>query len=141
MTRLPKKIEKETEIENEVSEVEPDVKELEIEALRAEIEALKAVKAPEDKKPVRNLSLDEIALRTKEELKKYPKEKIFVPLDQGNPNDDVLPISINGYTLRVRKGVYSEVPKPIADIYNASYAADIEALGKMKDSKEPIASL
>ena len=133
MATLPKKIEK-------VPEVEADIKDMEIEALRAEIAALKATK-PETNAPVRNPSLTEVATRTKEDLKKAPKVKITVPLDMGNPDDAVLPISINGYTLQIRKGVETEVPEPIAEAWRESYARDIKAAGMVRERKEPLAEL
>ena len=138
MATLPKKIEKVPE-----ATVEADVKDMEIEALRAEIEKLNAKidASPEAKKPVRNLSLDEIAKRTREDLKAYPKVPIFIPFDQSNPHLKVFPIQLNGFTFNVPMGEQYDVPKPIADIWKQSYQADIKASGMMKDGKDPIAEL
>ncbi len=56
------------------------------------------------------------------ELKAGPQTMIFIPDDPANPEDKVVPIGINGLFYTVPRGKAVEVPAPVAEIWNDSYA-------------------
>jgi len=110
----------------------------------AEVEEI-AEEIANPKKVERLLGIDEIAKRTKEDLKKYPLESIFIPIDEQNPGDDIFPVVLNGYTYQIPKGKKVKVPLPIYEIWEHSYNSSIKASGMIKtvDMKkdEPLAEL
>lgn len=110
----------------------------------AEVEAL-AEEIANPKEVERLLGIDEIAKRTKEDLKKYPLMDIFIPIDEQNPGDDIYAVTLNGYTFQIPKGKRYKVPEPIYDIWEHSYNSSIKASGMIKtvDMKkdEPLAEL
>ena len=110
----------------------------------AEVEEI-AEEIANPKKVERLLGIDEIAKRTKEDLKKYPLESIFIPVDEQNPGDDIFPVVLNGYTYQIPKGKKVKVPMPIYEIWEHSYNSSIKASSMIKtvDMKkdEPLAEL
>ena len=110
----------------------------------AEVEEI-AEEIANPKKVERLLGIDEIAKRTKEDLKKYPLESIFIPIDEQNPGDDIFPVVLNGYTYQIPKGKKVKVPLPIYEIWEHSYNSSIKASSMIKtvDMKkdEPLAEL
>lgn len=56
-----------------------------------------------------------------QQLKEMPKVQILIPDDPQNPSDKVVPIGFNGVVYTVPRGVLTEVPQAIADIWNDSY--------------------
>ena len=97
----------------------------------AEVEAM-AEEVVSKKQPERVVGLDEIAKKTKEDLKKYPLVDIFIPIDESNPNDDIFPINLNGYTIQVPKGKRYKVPEPMYQIWEHSYNSSLKASGMIK---------
>ena len=110
----------------------------------AEVEEI-AEEIANPKKVERLLGIDEIAKNTKEDLKKYPLESIFIPIDEQNPGDDIFPVVLNGYTYQIPKGKKVKVPLPIYEIWEHSYNSSIKASSMIKtvDMKkdEPLAEL
>ena len=110
----------------------------------AEVEEI-AEEIANPKKAEKLLGIDEIAKRTKEDLKKYPLESIFIPIDEQNPGDDIFPVVLNGYTYQIPKGKKVKVPLPIYEIWEHSYNSSIKASSMIKtvDMKkdEPLAEL
>ena len=110
----------------------------------AEVEEI-AEEIANPKKAEKLLGIDEIAKRTKEDLKKYPLESIFIPVDEQNPGDDIFPVVLNGYTYQIPKGKKVKVPLPIYEIWEHSYNSSIKASSMIKtvDMKkdEPLAEL
>lgn len=56
-----------------------------------------------------------------EQLKKMKKVKLTIPEDPNNP-DDVVPITWNGITFAVPRGIEFDVPEVIRDIWQDSYS-------------------
>ena len=56
------------------------------------------------------------AQKMKEKLSKQPKKSIFIPFEQGEKPGVTLSVTLNGYRLNIRKGVYVEVPSQVADV-------------------------
>jgi selenocysteine lyase/cysteine desulfurase len=56
-----------------------------------------------------------------QQLKEMPKVQILIPDDPQNPKDKVVPIGFNGVIYTVPRGVLTEVPQAIAEIWNDSY--------------------
>ena len=110
----------------------------------AEVEAL-AEEAVTKHEPERVVGLDEVAKKTKEDLKAYPLVEVFIPLDNGNPNDDIFPVNLNGYTIQIPKGKRYKVPEPIREIAEQSYNASLKASGMLKmadfHKDDPLAEL
>lgn len=56
------------------------------------------------------------AMKMREFLHSQPKVTIMIPLDPGeNPNTTV-PVTLNGYRYTIKKNVYVEVPKQVAEV-------------------------
>lgn len=52
------------------------------------------------------------------------KKKITIPMDQLNKKDSFVPVSINGYIWKIKRGVEVEVPVEVARILKeAGYIA------------------
>ena len=54
------------------------------------------------------------AKRTGEKINKQPKVTIVVPLEEGEPENSVQNVSINGYKWSIKKGVMVSVPEQVA---------------------------
>lgn len=48
--------------------------------------------------------------------KKSNMKEVFIPLDQLNPKEDTLPVSVNGKTYLVKRGMSVYVPAEVAEI-------------------------
>lgn len=64
----------------------------------------------------------------KEKLKAQPRVRIFVPLEGKEKLGQQLPITINGYAVKIPKGVYVEVPMQIGEIVTDSLNQTQQAL-------------
>ena len=53
---------------------------------------------------------------TRELLHKSPKDTIIIPKDKLNPHDDYVDTAINGYIVRVKRGIKVSLPRPIVDL-------------------------
>ena len=80
---------------------------------------------PEQVKPGRTLTKEEIM---KDNLSKQPKVSIIIPLEKGESKNAVETVILNGYRLNIKKGVYVEVPKQVADIIKDSYQQTEQAI-------------
>lgn len=65
-------------------------------------------------------------------LQGMPKRRILIPFDPLNPTDVVVPIGINGVTYAIPRGKAFDVPEPIADIWEESYAKTQAANQRIK---------
>lgn len=54
--------------------------------------------------------------KTAASLAKQPKEKIKIPMDKLNPEDDEVWVGINGWNFRIKKEVAVELPVPVVDL-------------------------
>lgn len=107
------------EVEGDAPEAEPETEEVE-----AEPEIVPEPSAPEaitEKKVAEELKTD--IQRMKEHLAKQRKVSIMIPLEQGMSLEtaEKVPfvVSINGYRLSIRRGVFVEVPEQVADMIKA----------------------
>ncbi|MDQ6418676.1 hypothetical protein RB620_04415 [Paenibacillus sp. LHD-117] len=73
---------------------------------------------------------------TLKRLQERPKKTIFIPEDPLNPDDLVVPISVNGVTYSIPRGKEFEVPDVIADIWAESYSKTAAANRKIKVQQE-----
>lgn len=58
--------------------------------------------------------MDQMAQESGDDINQQPKVKIRIPKDQLNPGDDIVPVCINGYTWRIKRGEAVEVPEVVA---------------------------
>jgi hypothetical protein len=56
-----------------------------------------------------------------QQLKEMKKVNIIIPDDPQNPGDKVVPIGYNGVVYTVPRGIETEVPEAIANIWRDSY--------------------
>ena len=115
-----------------------------------DIEELEEVEEEvEERKPVSN-KLDnqnapkKFAYSVKEQLEKEPKVKIFIPVDEMNPELTIAEINLSGYKYQIPRGEEYEVPKSIYEIWKESYEKTLRAERRIAEAgkmKEPIASL
>lgn len=77
----------------------------------------KKVKEAEIKLPAINeKELVESAKRVGEELSKMEKVHVRIPVDEKNPKDKYVPVTISGYTYQIERGQSVEVPKEVERI-------------------------
>lgn len=69
---------------------------------------------------------------TLKRLQERPKRSILIPEDPLNPNDLVVPVSVNGVTYAIPRGKRFEVPDVIADVWEDSYSKTQAANRKIK---------
>lgn len=111
----------------------------------AEVEELAKQAIAEPVREEKVEQLDDVARRTKEQMKTFDQVDIFIPLDPTNPADDIYPVNINGYTIQIPKGKPYKVPKPFYDVWLESYNASMRASGMIKSADprkdDPLAEL
>ncbi len=77
--------------------------------------------------------------RIKDSLAKQPKVRIIIPKEKSETRGAFETVQINGYMLKIMKGVYVEVPQQVADILNESAQikeeAQAEAEKKMTEAE------
>lgn len=56
------------------------------------------------------------AERMRENLHSQPKVTIMIPLEPGEGEGATLPVTLNGYKYTIKKNVYVEVPKQVAEV-------------------------
>ena len=103
----------------------------------------------EERKPVSNKLENQnapkkFAYSVKEQLEKEPKVKIFIPVDEMNPELTIAEINLSGYKYQIPRGEEYEVPKSIYEIWKESYEKTLRAERRIAEAgkmKEPIASL
>lgn len=77
----------------------------------------KTVKAAEVKLPaINDKELVESAKKVGETLSKMDKVNVRIPLDEKNPEDKFVPVTISGYTYQIERGQSVEVPKEVERI-------------------------
>lgn len=69
-----------------------------------------------------------------QQLKEMPKVQILIPDDPQNPSDKVVPIGFNGVVYTVPRGIPTEVPQAIAEIWNDSYVRTRAANSRIENS-------
>ena len=115
-----------------------------------DIEELEEVEEEvEERKPVSNNLENQnapkkFAYSVKEQLEKEPKVKIFIPVDEMNPELTIAEINLSGYKYQIPRGEEYEVPKSIYEIWKESYEKTLRAERRIAEAgkmKEPIASL
>ena len=115
-----------------------------------DIEELEEVEEEaEERKPVSNIqehknTAMDYAYKVKEQLEKEPKVKIFIPVDEMNPDLTIAEINLSGYKYQIPRGEEYEVPKSIYEIWKESYEKTLRAERRIAEAgkmKEPIASL
>lgn len=115
-----------------------------------DIEELEEVEEEvEERKPVSNKLENQnapkkFAYSVKEQLEKEPKVKIFIPVDEMNPELTIAEINLSGYKYQIPRGEEYEVPKSIYEIWKESYEKTLRAERRIAEAgkmKEPIASL
>lgn len=60
--------------------------------------------------------IDQLAKEAGKEINAQPKIRIKIPMDHLNKEDTVVPVTINGYTWSIKRGVAVEVPENVAFI-------------------------
>lgn len=88
-----------------------------------------------EKKVAVNEEKEEVVLSGRDAILKAPKRKIFIPQDSINKNKTVW-IMVNGVDYYLATGKSIEVPEPIAEAYETSYAATIEAYERINAEQE-----
>lgn len=67
-----------------------------------------------------------------EKLQALPKKKILIPEDPLNPNDEVVPVCVNGVLYTIPRGKECEVPDVVYDVWKESYEKTVAANKKIK---------
>ena len=115
-----------------------------------DIEELEEVEEEvEERKPVSNKLENQnapkkFAYSVKEQLEEETKVKIFIPVDEMNPELTIAEINLSGYKYQIPRGEEYEVPKSIYEIWKESYEKTLRAERRIAEAgkmKEPIASL
>lgn len=83
--------------------------------------------SPEENKQVIEVHKSK-AMRMKEHLAKQPKVQVFVPLEGKEKMGTQLPVTLNGYGVKIPKGMYVEVPQQIAEVIMDSLNQTQQAL-------------
>lgn len=60
--------------------------------------------------------ITQIGKKTAEQLKKYPQEKIIIPLDPLNKQDKYVFVSINDWDLRIERNKAIKLPSPVVEM-------------------------
>lgn len=77
----------------------------------------KTVKEAEVKLPaINDKELVESAKKVGETLSKMDKVNVRIPVDEKNPEDKFVPVTISGYTYQIERGQSVEVPKEVERI-------------------------
>lgn len=68
-------------------------------------------------KEISDAEMNKIAKQTNKELKTTQKMvEIIIPISERNPDDLVVPVTINGYTYQIKRGQEVTVPKEVKRI-------------------------
>lgn len=67
------------------------------------------------------------AQRMKTKLASQPRVTINIPLELGEQFGATYPVTLNGYRLNIKKGVYVEVPRQVAEVVMESQRQTQEA--------------
>lgn len=110
--------------ENALAEKEQAFKEIEsridskLEELKAKEEEInKQIESIEVKLPeITEAELIKNSLSVKEQLDKMPKKSVRIPINEQNPKDLVVPVTISGYTYQIKRGESVEVPEEVERI-------------------------
>ena len=116
----------------------------ELEEVEAEVEEEVEERRPVSNKLENQNAPKKFAYSVKEQLEKEPKVKIFIPVDEMNPDLTIAEINLSGYKYQIPKGEEYEVPKSIYEIWKESYEKTLRAERRIAEAgkmKEPIASL
>lgn len=110
--------------ENALLEKEQAFKEMELK-IDSKLEELKNREAELDKKiesievklpEITEAELIKNSLSVKEQLDKMPKKSVRIPINEQNPKDLVVPVTISGYTFQIKRGESVEVPEEVERI-------------------------
>jgi hypothetical protein len=105
------------------------------------------VKKPDIELDVELIEEEEQEVRTdhaqyvKEQCDAMDKVPLMIPLNPLEPADDIVPISISGYTWQVKRGVQTMVPRAIADTWYESYNATIRAETQIAFNADPVGTV
>jgi hypothetical protein len=77
-----------------------------------------------------SVSLSKDQKRIEEMLKNSPTVQVYIPKEPHEPEDACEDVWINGFHVRIQKGLMQEVKKPIFDILNRKYKLTREALNR-----------
>lgn len=107
---------------NEEQKIKVELTQEELDALK-DIQAAKAEIEKKEKEVAaraKELSDRELAMdskKTAKELKETQKMvTVIVPISERNPDDKVVPVTINGYTWQIKRGEEVEVPEEVKRI-------------------------
>ena len=112
-----------------------------------EMEKEESVEKKAPKKKVKKKTVpknEDIIERTKRILNEGPKTMFMCPPAPGDKEGAVETVSINGYSLTIKKGVMVEIPTPFAEILAEHYRVELSAGKEMlidRDSKKEDALL
>lgn len=65
---------------------------------------------------ITNEMLIKSALSVKEQLDNMPKRTVRIPMDEKNPKEVSVPVTISGYTYQIKRGESVEVPEEVERI-------------------------
>lgn len=83
--------------------------------------AAKAMQDAADKpNPNSDAQMDAEVKRWGQQLAKYPKKHVRIPRLPNGPEGDCVPVGINGYVFKIKRGEDVEVPEPVYNILNDS---------------------
>lgn len=72
------------------------------------------------------------AQRMKEYLDSQPKINFLIPLTPGEKEGSYETVSLNGYTLKIKKGVLVPLPQQVAELLAEKYKIEMEAGKEMR---------
>lgn len=125
-------------------------KKAEVVEIPTEVEEIEEVEEVEEVKPVAATKNDnqntakQFAYSVKAQLEKEKKVKIFIPVDERNPDLNIMEINLSGYKYQIPRGEEYEVPQSIYDIWKESYERTLRAERRISDAgklDKPIANL
>ncbi|MBU2025331.1 MAG: hypothetical protein ABIC19_00645 [Patescibacteria group bacterium] len=107
------------------------------EAVKESKKVSEAPNVKEVEEPKKALTSDQereiFEAKARKEIEAAEKIAYVVPLDPGEKTGAVQVVSLNGYTLTIKKGVRVNIPVPIAEVLDEKYKVETEAGAEMRD--------
>jgi len=77
------------------------------------------------------------AQRMKENLNSQAKISFLIPLLPGEPEGSYETVCLNGYTLKIKKGVLISLPQQVVEILAEKYKVELEAGKESRIDRSP----
>jgi hypothetical protein len=105
-------------------------------APKAPVARVRSVAAGRAKEGRVDAALRGRAQTTKDILDRQPKVRFMIPLDMGEKKGSYHEVQINGYILRIQKGVFVDIPQSVADLLAESFDLTNEAGSEYRIDRE-----